>query len=306
MTEPVKIEPTVKRQLLERISDLSEPLKPIPTGYADHIEKLSDIKSVIFDVYGTLLISASGDLGVTQKTDNESAFRESLSSAGISHYLKQAYINGSDLLLSRIQEYHDKHKVTGEDHPEVDIREIWAEVFENLSQSTLIKDEITNHQLLRVAIEYECRINPTWPMPGLAKILRHLFQHNFILGIVSNAQFYTPLLFETYLGQELTDLGFQDDLCFWSFEQRIAKPSVDFYKILKERLKTDYDIESSEVLYIGNDILNDIMPASKLGFHTALFAGDKRSLRLRLENGQCKGVKPDIIINRLMQLTECV
>jgi putative hydrolase of the HAD superfamily len=306
MSETVKIEPSVKRQLLERISDLSEPLKPIPTGYSNHIEKLSDIKSVIFDVYGTLLISASGDLGVAQKTDNESAFRESLSSAGINHYLKQAYINGSDLLLSRIQEYHDKHKAMGEDHPEVDIREIWAEVFESLSQSSLIEDEISNQQLLQVAIEYECRINPTWPMPDLANILHHLVQHKFILGIVSNAQFYTPLLFETYLGQELNDLGFHDDLCFWSFEQRIAKPSVDFYKSLKKRLKQDYDIESSEVLYIGNDILNDVMPASKLGFRTALFAGDKRSLRLRLDNEQCNGIKPDIIINRLMQLTECV
>ena len=306
MSGPVKIEPTVKRQLLERISDLSEPLKPIPTGFANHIEKLSDIKSVIFDVYGTLLISASGDLGVTQKTDNENAFREALSSAGISHYLKQAYINGSDFLLSRIQDYHEKHKATGEDHPEVDIREIWAEILDNLSQSSLIENEVSNQQLLQVAIEYECRINPTWPMPGLAKILHHLIQNKFILGIVSNAQFYTPLLFETYLRQELTDIGFHDDLCFWSFKQRIAKPSVDFYRGLKERLQQEYDIKPSEVLYIGNDILNDVMPASKLGFRTALFAGDKRSLRLRLDNEQCNGVKPDIIINRLMQLTDCV
>ena len=45
---------------------------------------------------------------------------------------------------------------------------------------------------------------------------------------------------------------------------------------------------------------NDIAPAAALGFRTALFAGDRRSLRLREEDAL--GVTPDAIITSLDQI----
>jgi putative hydrolase of the HAD superfamily len=59
-----------------------------------------------------------------------------------------------------------------------------------------------------------------------------------------------------------------------------------------------------QVLYVGNDMRNDICPAAATGFHTALFAGDKRSLRLREDDRKCARTRPDIIITDLMQLLE--
>ena len=56
-----------------------------------------------------------------------------------------------------------------------------------------------------------------------------------------------------------------------------------------------YDVQAPEVLYVGNDILNDILkniwPAATVGWETALFAGDKRSLRLRTDDQRVMGVR---------------
>ena len=49
-------------------------------------------------------------------------------------------------------------------------------------------------------------------------------------------------------------------------------------------------------------MLNDIYPAAAAGFITALFAGDRRSLRLRKEHPACKGLQPDAIVLDLEDL----
>ena len=64
-------------------------------------------------------------------------------------------------------------------------------------------------------------------------------------------------------------------------------------------------VRPTETLCIGNDMANDIAPAARLGFRTALFAGDQRSLRWG-PGGECDDVGPDIVITDLAQLPPCV
>jgi putative hydrolase of the HAD superfamily len=61
-------------------------------------------------------------------------------------------------------------------------------------------------------------------------------------------------------------------------------------------------IPAASVLYVGNDMRNDIVPAASVGFNTALFAGDQRSLRLRESDADCRNVTPDVIVTDLRQL----
>ena len=78
------------------------------------------------------------------------------------------------------------------------------------------------------------------------------------------------------------------------------------YEIAVERLASR-GIPPCEALYVGNDMLNDIMPAARLGFRTALFAGDARSLRLR-EGDPRSGarVEPDVVLASLEQFGRCL
>ena len=66
------------------------------------------------------------------------------------------------------------------------------------------------------------------------------------------------------------------------------------------------EIMPDEVLYVGNDMLNDIMPAQHVGFKTALFAGDKRSLRWRANDLRVDEIEPEIIVTDLSQIPHCI
>ena len=45
-------------------------------------------------------------------------------------------------------------------------------------------------------------------------------------------------------------------------------------------------------------------PADAVGFQTALFAGDRRSLRLRTEDRRCLDLRPDLVLTDLGQLNQ--
>ena len=61
-------------------------------------------------------------------------------------------------------------------------------------------------------------------------------------------------------------------------------------------------IEPGQTLYVGNDMRNDVLTAARSGCRTALFAGDRRSLRLRGDDPDCRGLRPDLVITEWTQL----
>ena len=67
-------------------------------------------------------------------------------------------------------------------------------------------------------------------MPYARETLSALCEKGFRLGIVSNAQFYTPLLLEAFFNTAIADLGFEPGLCSWSYSLREAKPSVKMFE----------------------------------------------------------------------------
>lgn len=151
------------------------------------------------------------------------------------------------------------------------------------------------------AAEYEMIVNPVYPMPHLSEMLAGCRANPVLMGVISNAQFYTPRLFPLFLGRDLGALGFHPEMTLFSYEFGVAKPSLFLFEQAAERLKME-GLSPDSVIYIGNDMRNDIYPAQRIGFQTALFAGDKRSLRLREDDPKCKGLKPDLVITDLNQV----
>jgi putative hydrolase of the HAD superfamily len=143
-------------------------------------------------------------------------------------------------------------------------------------------------------------------MPGLPETIARLRERALVLGIVSNAQFYTPLIIEAFLGRPPTALGLDPECSAWSFRLGIAKPSTAIYRPAIDGLQRVHGISPEQVLYIGNDQRNDIWPASRLGLRTALFAGDARSLRLREDDPALTGIEPDRVVTELLQVPELI
>lgn len=162
------------------------------------------------------------------------------------------------------------HAASPHPFPEIDIREIHA----------ALHPELGPEEIEALAIARERKANPVTPMPGAAETLRQLATKGIPLGLISNAQFYTVPVLEEAFGTTLTELGIDLDLCCFSYVERRAKPDPYLFGILRNRL-SNRGIPAADVLYVGNDVRNDIDPAESCGFLTALFAGDSASLRLR-------------------------
>lgn len=288
--------------LIQRIKELSVPLQPIQTTITPNLKRFPEIQVVLFDVYGTLFISGSGDIALANVQRNQQAARDALSAAGCSGDLEQAGAQASVMLLQKIGQTHETRRNQGIAYPEVDIRDEWQWVLETLSHEQVIDGVISSETAWRVSLEYEFRVNPVWPMPGVLETLHELRKRQMLLGIVSNAQFYTRLMFPALLGHSHLELGFAPELCAWSFQRLEAKPALKLFQNVLRHLRHDYGITPEQVIYVGNDMLNDIWTASRLGLKTALFAGDQRSLRLRHDDPRCAGVQPDLILTDLKQL----
>jgi putative hydrolase of the HAD superfamily len=253
-------------------------------------------------VYGTLFISASGDIGSTGQGARAQALGQTLKSLGIPADTETAK-RGASGLVEAIGKAHQRLKAEGSEFPEVDIREIFLEVLQDLWKTARIPRRPDRELCELVALEYESRINPTWPMPGLAETLRSLRERKLALGIVSNAQFFTPLLFPALLEDPLETLGFDPELCVWSYIHLEAKPSGKLFEAAAANLGRR-TIPAGQVLYVGNDRINDIWPAARTGFKTALFAGDRRSFRPREQDPRSAGATEDVLLTRLEQLKE--
>ncbi len=298
----------MKTKNIPKIFELnSKRIRPLETNAVSKLlPKAKNIKTVLFDIYGTLFISSSGDIGIHGKLDNVSLIKKVLKKSGV-EFCKSSNIaskRASELYTELILASHKRSKKKGILYPEVKIENIWKSLLNILGKEMqIINPSFSTNQLKNIAALYESQINAVWPMPGLKRIILQLQKRRLKLGIISNAQFYTPFLFNSFLNKSISELGFLPEICFYSFKSGRAKPDLFMYKKAKETL-LKHGIKNSEVLYVGNDMLKDILPASKVGFKTVLFAGDKRSLRTRKDNADCKKLKPDYVIINLRQLEE--
>ena len=282
----------------------SRPLDPLATDQPSRLQPLVAIEAVLFDVYGTMVISGCGEVGTAAETGTQFAWREALERlGGVDTVGAEA---GVAQLTQQIAQRHSQLRAAGVAYPEVDIVAIWQATFQALGLSLppeAIADGREGWQ--RLAVQYEVLANPVWPMPDLLPCLATLSQAGRTLGIVSNAQFFTPCLFPAVVGQELAALGFADDLCFFSYQNGIAKPDAAMFLQARDRLAAR-GIPASAVLYVGNDMLNDMLPAQSVGFCTALFAGDRRSLRTRRGDPRVAHLRPDLVVASLSELLPCL
>jgi putative hydrolase of the HAD superfamily len=155
---------------------------------------------------------------------------------------------------------------------------------------------------------FEFLSNKVHPMPGLKETISALQEKDFPLGIVSNAQFYTPVLMNYFLNDKISMKervkGFDRELTVLSYKFGKGKPDHTLFEELVPTLKWKFGIIPSEVLFVGNDMLKDMYASSQVGFKTVLFAGDKRSLRMRKEDDRAANFKPDHIITELEQVLD--
>jgi len=294
----------VERQIVSIMREYSRRLEPLPVtdplpssfpGPGGKPQWTGSIKAILFDIYGTLLISAAGDISdpdSAHSPDNrsgEARTQQLLREYGIQMTPDQA----REQFAAEVLKKHRQLNAQGVRHPEIRYPEIWSAIL-----------DITDGDALKIfAARYETSVNPVWPMPHLEETLTVLKEKGVLMGIISNAQFFTPLLFPALLGKDLLQMGFSPNLLFYSYRYGCAKPADFLYKKAAAAL-AQRGIQPGETAYIGNDMLNDILPAQRAGFKGILFAGDRRSLRMRRDHPDCRLTIPDAVVTGIGQITE--
>ncbi len=279
----------------------SHPLSPQPTDVPPRLRSLGPVDTVLFDVYGTLVISGSGDIGGGDLSARSTALAEALKAVDVR--LDDSPAAAMKQWDQVIQDHHRRAHEAGIEFPEVDILQVWEEALALWTRKGSVSDRSVDTAVL--AVEFEVRVNPVWPMPGMVSTLKSLRETGKRLGVISNAQFFTLEIFPALVQQTVNMLGFEPDLQFYSYCYGQAKPGPAMYRMAAEELEKR-GTSPERTLYVGNDMRNDIAPAARCGFRTALFAGDARSLRLRPGEPLCEGVEADIVVKELADLLHCL
>lgn len=284
------------------------------------------ISNVAVDWYGTSEVSKKPHAGDKTAVGDHlvAATLEALSISGLDKYLTPKGLTKPMAAASALRNAygeaivkdHQASKKRGIIYPEVDNRVMWQKAAETAYRDGYFERGILNMTDLQrdmLGLHYEITTNHTWPQPGVKGTFDTLHEKGFPLHIASNAQFYTPIVAQGH-GIDIPKLF---DSAVYSYRFGHAKPSHALYHALLTAANLP---RKGKILYVGNDLLNDIMPIAtdpqlKNHFILAWFRGDKLSDRphegelLNLPDGQKVLVDPkyaDVILTHMSQLQQIV
>jgi len=278
-----------------------------PADGASRTEKLKDIRAVVFDVYGTLINYWRPGLEDKEQREHflKAACREVADRFGFTGFLVEMNPEEDpektlyDLYHGCIALCHGNARKKGEDFPEAKIEGVWGLILMMLKRRGYDPEQAVPGQagdLARyLAYTYNFFSLGRELYPGVVDALAALKKNNIALGIVSNAQFYTPidltLLVRDQSRGAYDDFNeiFDPDLTFFSYEYNVAKPH-GLFRQLYDALY-EYQILPRQTVFAGNDLVIDIAPAQQAGMKTAHFIGDKRSAFF---HGRKENILPDI------------
>ncbi|MBN2067075.1 MAG: HAD family hydrolase [Candidatus Diapherotrites archaeon] len=277
-------------------------------GLKARLSKLSGIRLVLFDLYGTAFIA-------NQHSESEyfqklalKGFRETARQFNLVKCLekigsgKRYEVLLKEMFYEEIAKDHERRRAKGAESPDVLSEKIWERVLRKLHKQCG-KPLPKNLEMVGL----KCSYMSNWiGEPGMLynnflRPVQQLKKKGVILGIASNAQLYTKIDLDIDLqGKSRGKIKkweqlFDPKFSAFSFEAGESKPSKRlFEKILRNAKKQG--IKRGEIAFAGNDLYKDIAIGKELGFKTILFAGDQETLRLRKHDPRAKGVRADAII----------
>lgn len=281
----------------------------VPAGIAAKLPRL-EIAAVFWDIYGTLLGRPMGDLAGRSllEKNTRQAFRDTAREFGLDKFL-----DGDPAVVlrrmydSEIERVHRRKKNRGVYSPEVKIERVWLRILKQLETRGYEPETgaVDLELALKVAYFFDDAEQYKTLYSGAKETLETIWKRGLRQGIISNAQFYTPLALNILLRDSDTDdepvKRLFDRLTFFSYQLGVGKPNLLLFEKARDRLMRA-GVAPNRVLFVGNDMLYDMACARRVGFKAALFAGDRRSFVLRRNDPESAGFEPDAVVKSLPQI----
>ncbi|MFO0877642.1 MAG: HAD family hydrolase [Gemmataceae bacterium] len=291
---------------------------PAPVKARPHLTRLPQVRCVLWNVYGTLLAIPQGELLFEhpQAFIMNNALEKTIQEFKMWGSMSRKPGQPADYMLSQYRQILTEQSSVpggGERHPETQAERIWETILKRLMQKDYKFDASffgsLNELSRKVAYFFHASLQGTTCYPGAAQALRHVQASGLSQGLLGDGQCFTTVQLQRgLLNQDpeahLSDL-LTEGLSVLSHELRGKKPSERLYRRAVELLQSQ-GLSPGEVLHVGSRITHDIIPARRLGMHTALFTGDRASLQATPEQLKEAASRPDILLTELEQLVEVV
>jgi hypothetical protein len=283
-----------------------------------HLVRLPGVRAVLWNVYGTLLAVAGGELlfehpkkfvmdVALDKTIQEFKMWGSMSRkpGQPAEYMRAIY----DQVLI------EQRALTGnaERYPEVASDRLWEAILKKLFQKDYVFDATfygsLNEYSRKVAYFFHASLQGTRCYRGAAEALRHVHEAGLVQGLLADAQCFTLTQLERGLGEQdpaaNLDAWIDPGLRILSYEVRGRKPSDRIFRRALSALE-ERGISPDQVLHVGARIPQDLAPAKRSGMKTALFAGDRASLQATPNQLKEPAGRPDVLLTKLKQIADVV
>jgi FMN phosphatase YigB (HAD superfamily) len=294
------------------------PPEPSPAKAKPHLVPLPDVRAVTWNVYGTLVVLAGGELYwkhpnafvmqvALDKTIQEFNMWGSMSRkpGQPADYMQQLY----DQVLAEQSTF----TAAGVKHPETLAERVWEAIIKKLFHKDYKFDTgfygSLNEFSTKVAYFFHASLQGTACYPGAAEALRHVRDSGLKQSLLADAQAITTVQLQRSLTAQDAAARVEDfvdaDLNVLSCQVGCRKPADKLFRRAVEAYR-ERGIAPDQVLHVGSRITQDIAPARRLGMRTALFAGDAGSLQATAEQCKTSATRPDLLLTDLRQIAEVV
>ncbi|MFT4343248.1 MAG: HAD family hydrolase, partial [Candidatus Woesearchaeota archaeon] len=200
-----------------------------------------NIKAILFDVYGTILRSDSGDLA--QSLSKRSVLLNAARLVSNKYCMNRSPDEIVSAYENAISAEHHRKKSEGIQYPEVVLEDIWAQVCTSLG--------VTAGPLTELAYDFYDLTASRYLYDGVFEVLKELQKRGIRMGIISNAQRGTELDLLRLLKIDSLTTFFDKDLLFFSYRLGYSKPNLNAFRLALSHLH-EKGILPSEVLFVGN------------------------------------------------------
>lgn len=289
-----------------------EPAKATP-----YLKPLPGIRAVTWSVYGTLLRITDGELlfDHPQELRMQVAMDKTVREFNMWHSMTRKPGEPWRQMYNVYRKLLESERMAGArqkgDVREVDVRSLWRMIVGRLQQKEYQydvsqygdEDDLSE----KIAYFFHASLQGTEAAPHALQALTAVSEAGLTQTLLGNAQCFTMV----QLLRALRDQGpvpppgdlFAFDCLTLSFQEQVRTPSNSLFMAGLKRLWWA-GIEPSQTLHVGCRLADDLAVARSLGMRTALYAGDKTSLRATKREIQDPNLRPDRLLTDLAQIRD--
>lgn len=302
---------------LSQRDDLIWPTAPprVPVKAVPSIKPLPGIRAVTWNVYGTLLRITDGDLLLLpqQPLRMQVALEKTIKEFNMWQSMSRKPGAPWEYMLSQYKDVFEEMQLTVPakkgDVGQVVSTRLWRKLISRLEQKEYQYDEDfygdADEYAEKVAFFFQSCLQGVATMDKGVAVVKAITDAGLAQGLLADGQSFTlvQLLRAFQATTRLPALGrlFTPGCVVLSHDVGVRKPSRTLFTTAVEAFG-QIGLAPAEVLYVSNRLRDDLTVAKQLGFRTALFAGDKNTVQVAIDDLMSHELRPDRLLTELTQI----